>query len=471
MKHLTSTDRSLSALILVVLSLGACKGIQMGSLRPPATMTSSEPGYTATYTLPAPTDTPRPAPTHTHTPQATHTAQPSETPTDTPTATPVPRDTQVRAALLAVVASEYWPLEGLSPESIAAWEAFARGTQTPSDAQLSALEAFLALWEERFSLLQAGTIPAKALPSLRARQYEDQQGNTQFVPYVVDLNSSSAENAESLFLIAHDKSGDAVHLLLAPQIQGLSQRISPDGEYVEYFDERGGWLVKADARPLDKSVEKQATLKEMLDENATRIDYFRHSIYPRFYYNIAEIEAGFYAFEELTHNQILLLKSTLELFDRPELAAFKPQIFASGEAVEYIVSRRPHPVAAAMALPYGGTPRQGIIILVSKNLFNNRYDTAASLAHEAAHIWQGVSPSCDEPEKRLRIEIGDGTIAPDFYTWSAEEVIKAAKTRRIGAYHVSVWVLQKFNQTDHVRWMEDLIRNGQRNMQGIINCQ
>lgn len=73
-------------------------------------------------------------------------------------------------------------------------------------------------------------------------------------------------------------------------------------------------------------------------------------------------------------------------------------------------------------------------------------------------------------EGRLRRETGDGSIPADFYYWSAEELVSAAKTGKIGAYHVSLWVLNHFNQAKIVRWMEDLIRTSQSNIKLLTNC-
>ncbi|MEW5870548.1 MAG: PT domain-containing protein [Chloroflexota bacterium] len=454
--------RILKITILLSLILSACQGLSIPQAAP------SQPAASATLVPASPTNTPEPQPSNT--PAASATPQPTATQTASPTPSPVPREQTLRAALLAVVASEYWPLEGLSPERSAGWEAFVNGLDMPGEAELDKIDAFLELWDKDYALIQAGVNPADAQPALKAREFEDGDGQTRPVPYAIDLATSQAGRSERLFLIVYDRAGKRTGLTLAPEIEGLRQHISSDGLMVEYFNDKGEWLVKANGRKLNESSNREATFKKILDENNFQTFSWKNSIYPRYIINIPEINSGFYAIETLTYNQILLLMSTLELYNRESLSSMKPEVFASGNDVEYIITREPHPFAAAMALPLGGTPRQGIIILYTRNLFNNKYDTAASIAHEATHIWQGQSPGCDNMENRLRRETGDGTIPANFYYWSAEELVSAAKTGKIGAYHVSLWVLNHFNQAKIVSWMEDLIRTSRSNIKLLTNC-
>jgi hypothetical protein len=74
----------------------------------------------------------------------------------------------------------------------------------------------------------------------------------------------------------------------------------------------------------------------------------------------------------LTQNQILLLKSTLELFDQQDdLTSLAKFVLARGENVEFIISRQTEALAAALAIPLGGSPKKGVVVLFSKNLFDN----------------------------------------------------------------------------------------------------
>jgi hypothetical protein len=174
---------------------------------------------------------------------------------------------------------------------------------------------------------------------------------------------------------------------------------------------------------------------------------------------------------QLTFNQLLLLKSTLETYNTNEnLQQLQSAVFDDSENIEFILRRNPDPTAAAAAYPLGGSPPQGVIMLFTKNLFHSKYNTAASIAHEAAHIWQGKSVSCLEPDVRLRREIGDGTIPPGFDNWTAEELIQAVRQRKIGAYHVSYWVAFQLGDYDLANWDRKVITNGHSMKRQITNC-
>lgn len=445
-------------MFLVLISLLLTIGCSLFQFTP-APQSSPAPRQ-ASSTTPAPSAT-APAPSATQTPIPL----PSETPT--PTLEP---QVDLRQALQAILRSSSWPVAGLDPQRLAAWTQFAESGTALSEGEQQSLQAFVSRWQMLQELMQAGPIPADTHPDLRVREVADSQGNPQPVLYVMDESASTTEKGERLFLIAHDASGQASALVLSSRIDKLSQRISPDGMYVEYVEEDGGWLVRADARQLDLSLERQQILKEYLDRGSLPQYNLENAVYGRFFFNIPQVESGFYAIELLTYNQILLLQSTLALFSQGNLQGLGPEVFAPGDLVEYIISREPNAKFAALALPLGGDPPEGVITLFTRNLFNNKYETAAAIAHEAAHIWQGQSPGCDEPEKLLQREIANQSIPPGFYDWTGTELFQAVRSGQIGAYHVSYWVLLHFRQERLAAWQKQIIQTGTADGQSLLTC-
>ena len=410
--------------------------------------------------------------------QASPTSLPSQTPAPDPTLEP-PRPSPandelpgLRQQINQVINSPDWVELGLSPERKAAWQDFAAGAGELDENELFWLKTFVQRWETLTTLVDK-IIPWNAKMTLRALESPDAQGFPRPVLYAIDPGASQIAKTDQLFLVAHAKDGSAKALVLAPIIQGLSQRPSPDGEYVEYIEtgSTGAWLLRADARPLDKKLPTQEVLIDMLEENEAGKDYQEAAIYPRFYFNLLGIESGFYLIEKLTVSQLKLLISVFQVFDQEQYAALKPFIFPSGEDVAFLISREDHPSAAALALPLGGTPRQGIVLLYSRNLFASKYETASGLAHEATHIAQGRSPGCDNPEGRLMREIGDGTIPDDFRDWSAEQIVQAARQVKVGAYHLSLWMSIRFGVDQLVRFYTGIIKTGTANGFPIINCE
>jgi hypothetical protein len=259
-------------------------------------------------------------------------------------------------------------------------------------------------------------------------------------------------------------------LLLAPEIDGFTRQISADGAFVEYLDPNGAPLIKADARPLDKEKKADEKLKAVLDREYTHDKYGLYSIYPRYHLERLGIDSGFYGMANLSYKQILLLESTLDIFEDERIQPLKPFIFPEGDQVAFVLSRYPHDFAAAQAVQMGGNPPGGVIILYTRNLFSNRYETAASLAHEAAHIWQGDRYDCSNPKMVLKEEIGTGSVPADFSKWTVDELRRGVSRHTIGAYHLSLWVSMQLgaqNLIDFYRWA---INSGNSNPHLVTSC-
>ena len=332
------------------------------------------------------------------------------------------------------------------------------------------LEALTDLRQQLTALLDS-PLPEDAHPALRVAEFTSAEGVVQQIPYVVNEQAGQDGSEEQLFLIAHSADGQPQALLLAPPIQGLRQQPGPDGRYVYYYDEKGNWLLRADARPLDKENNVEEALIEMLGENDADSLYRQADIYPRFYFNLPGVPSSFFLVEKLTLNQIKLLIATFQAFDQEPFAGLKEFTFTPGDNVPFLISREDHPFAAALALPMGGDPRRGIILLYSRNLFASKYETVGSIAHEVVHIWQGAPPGCDKPQGRLEREIGQGAVPADLYDWEARQIIEqASQSRQLGAYHMSLWVAMHYNLQDAAKFYRSIITTGTANGQSIINC-
>jgi hypothetical protein len=454
-------------LVLISLQANACRLLSPGLATPTLPALAASP---SNLVQPASTKVPN----STTPPTTSSTTPPTASPTPIPSSPQPQTETpdlriELRQELAVLVAKPEWVDLGLSDEHRAAWEEFAAGTADLSEDELIALRSFLQRWQV-LSELAKKPVPWNAKVSLHVNEIPDAQGSSKPMLYAVQKDADPKSKQNQLFLIAHDKKGGPTALVLAPIIEGLSQRPGAEGEYVEYVLETGEWLLRADARPLDKNLPTQEALIEMLKENDSAKEYQQASVYPRFYFNIPEIASAFYLIEKLTLNQLKLLISVFDTFNQEKFAALKPFIFPPGEEVAYLVSREPHALAAALALPMGGTPPQGIILLYSKNVFSSKYETASGLAHEAVHISQGTPPGCDDPQGRLKREIGDGTIPDDFYDWSAEQIIQAARNGQIGAYHMSLWMSLRLGVDNLVRFYTSIIKTGTVNGISIINC-
>jgi hypothetical protein len=422
-------------------------GCSAGSNLPPV-ITSSGPASQPTPTAPALT---------TGTVVVLEPTVYSTTPIPPPTFTGDPDS--LRRDLAKAIASPGWATLGLPEAQAAKWQAFADSQGQLSTGEKATLADFLAQWKTLNALTAGSLVPPGADLQLRAKSFTVSGGGDRVVLYGQEGSSAQPR----LFLKAHDRNGKAVALVLAPAMDRLHQEIGPDGEYVLYLDARGRTLLYADARPLDPGQPKEKALKDRLDGLYGDGDYATASIYPRFFYPAPGVQAGFYAIDQtLTYPQVLLLREALDLFDRPVLAPFKPEIFASG--IAYLVVER---ISEAAGLTYTGTD---VVELNRRDLFGNKYDLASVIAHEGSHVLQGGLKSGDGCDAILRREIGDGTIPQGFSNWTAEQVLEAVKALRIGAYHVSLWTLTKLGIQD-VGWVAQAIRTGKVNGQSVVTCK
>jgi hypothetical protein len=388
-------------------------------------------------------------------------------PTVPPTDIPQPDQiTSLRHELASIFKTPQWEEIGLSSERASSWKQFVTEDTDLAADELNLVISFVNQWQTLFPLLSS-PIPPQSKPTLKISETVAENGAIHLALYVQHTDNPVPSQ---LFLIGFDRDSQAIALVQAPIISGLTQRSSSDGQFVEYLDEKGSVILFANARKLDKSRQIEKTLFEMLKENDAEFYYNQASVYPRFYFTEPDIESGFFLVEQLTVSQIQLLIETFREFNRPNFGALKENIFPPGDDVPFLVSRQPHPFAAALALSLGGTPRQGIVVLISRNIFHSKYQTVGGLAHEAAHIWQGRSPGCDDPQARLRREIGDGTIPQDFHLWTSDQLVSAAKQFKIGAYHLSLWVAIQYRLRDEERFYRSIILTGTANGQPIINC-
>jgi hypothetical protein len=217
---------------------------------------------------------------------------------------------------------------------------------------------------------------------------------------------------------------------------------------------------------LDINDLKERKLRDRLEALYPNHDYFAYSSYPRFFLPGNEIKASFYGLEEsLSAIQVLQLNEAFALYDRPEFAMLKSAFF--GLDVSMIVTN--NDLGRAIGLTYSGT---GVIEIDRKELFGNKYWIAMVLAHEASHVLQGALPdhavTCSEIEKR---EIGDHKIPIDFYNWSADELVQAVRDLRIGAYHVSLWMLNKLGMKN-LQPFQEIIQTGKVNGESVvIDCK
>jgi hypothetical protein len=233
-------------------------------------------------------------------------------------------------------------------------------------------------------------------------------------------------------------------------------------------------MLLADAYKLNE-VEVGELEEDIRADEAEDIDPFRfflvmsnltnrkisNTIFPRYKVNIPGIESYFYGLEDsLTDKQIVLLNEAFELFTRPEFAAFQEGFFGSEISV-FIVDE----LGRAAGLNYTGT---GVVMVDRRDLFGNRYVLASVLAHEGSHVQQrNFSRGTNICSTLLQMEIGDRTIPVDFYSWSAEQVVNDIKTRRLGAYHVSLWMMYKLGYGD-LEIMREVIHTGAYNGQSVL---
>lgn len=373
--------------------------------------------------------------------------------------------------LASLVDSETWQDLGLSSRRRAAWESYARRQAALPDSELALVGEFLDQYNLLVDVRDEQTIPARGQVVLDVREHTDLAGTERVAVYAHAGNSAEDGQHQRLYLLAYDGSHQPVGLILAPEIPGLQQRISSDGLFVEYLEPDGAVLFMADARQVDINTDFGYRMDFILQlENVDPI-YINSNTYPRFRLNLPGIHSGFFGIEKLTLNQVRLLISTFELFELPHMQELKEGVFLPPDEVAYVITRDARPTAAAAAMVVTEQPLEAIVLLYSRVLFDNRYTTAAAISHEAAHIWQGEIVDCDYPEKLLASEIGNRRIPAGFLDWTGAHLIKAIRAGEIGAYHVSLWVLEKFNQREWASWSRQVILTGSNNGHSLLTCE
>jgi hypothetical protein len=344
------------------------------------------------------------------------------------------------------------------PEQIAtSWQEFAAGQAdlTPDEAHL--MVTFLAQWGALTRLLEISQLKDKAQFQFRTLITPDAQSGDHIALYLIDETSGLLR----YLLIVRDARANPVGLLLAPKIDGLEQHTSPDDAYLEYFEPKGRALLLADARKLDIDDLNEKKLRDRLENLYPNNNYFAYTSYPRFFLPGGGIKAGFYGLEEsLSEPQIVQLNDAFALYDRPNLMSLKNAFF--GPDVSVIVTNE---LGEAIGLTYIGT---GVVELDRQDLFGNKYWIAMVMAHEASHVLQGALPdramTCSEIEKR---EIGDHKIPDGFYSWTADQLVQAVKDLSVGAYHVSLWMLNKLGMKN-LKPFQDIINTGKVNGQSVV---
>ena len=416
------------------------------------------------------TVTPTHNPTPTDTPKPTIANTPTRTPL--PSLTPIPTDVpfaiaahiseeQQRALMKLVVDSGKWEQLALPEQISSRWQGFAAGQSELTQTETGMMVAFLKQWGELTRLLDKSQLNNKAQFQLRAQITPDVQNGDHIALYLIDDTSGALR----YFMVARDTRAKPVGLLLAPIIDGLDQRVSSDGNFIEYYDPSGRTILQADARKLDIENPKEKKLRDRLEALYPSNKYFAYASYPRFFLPLAGIKTGFYGLEEsLSAMQIIQLNEAFALYNRPELKDLTSTLF--GPQVSVIVT---NDLGRAVGLTYTGT---GVVELDRQDLFGNKYWIAMVLAHEASHVLQGALPdqagTCTEIEKR---EVGNHKIPEGFYGWTADELVQAVKDQRIGTYHVSLWMMNRLG-IKNLKLFQDIIYTGKVNGQSVvIDCK
>lgn len=396
-------------------------------------------------------------------PPASTEAQPASTLPPPPTPTLLSEKT-LQQDLAALLADPDWPPPGLSPERLAAWQAFAAGSADLSSPEQEILQAFLTRWDLLHSLAGQPVPDSAEIAGWLVTELPDPQSGEIF-PVLFPVDDQGR-----IFVVVRDGQNRPKSLLLAPALESLTPRPSLDGELVEYLDPKGAVLLRLDGRYLEEGDAFGEGLLGLAKDHGADRAYLAARVLPRYRVTLEGFPSSFYLLENLTYNQLLLLLSTLQIYDRPQFAGLREYLFLPGDQAPFLLTRQPHPVAAAMAYRLGGNPKRGLMLLFTRNLFDNKYETAASIAHESAHIWQGSGHGCDQPQLRLRDDVGDGKIPPDFYAWSPDQLFEAVQSGQAGAYHLSLWVAAKFNLSDYIQFYRTIITTSTANDLRLLNC-
>jgi hypothetical protein len=346
---------------------------------------------------------------------------------------PEPAADPYRQPLQELVASPYWPDLGLPAEKMTKWPLYASGEAQPPPNELAELQNFLEQWAKWKGWLASARIPSYEKLAFKVRQLKGSQSGRKLVLYGRDELSTQKEGSERIYLPPPADVTKPKALILAPGIEGLHQQINATGDTVEYIDERGQPLLKADAFRMWND-----TFLEYVQSRYGG-SYKTATLFPRFRFFIPGVEAGFFLLEKnLTLKQIIFLEKTLELYNAPALAPLKPHFFA--EKKTYVVVAAITEVANA-----AGLASAGVAVLDRGDLFHYKDDLASTIAHEAAHVMQVMSKA-----NRCAYEIGDGTIPDGFKDWTADRLVSAIEGGKIGAEHVGLWMYIKLKSDPSV---------------------
>ena len=353
---------------------------------------------------------------------------------------------QLASRLRLMLASLDWVEVGLSQARLEKWQVYADNRlEDLEPGEIDEIEGFVMRWEKFQRLLEESFIPERVKPAFRVEEPSDPDSGDQMPPilFIVDENYTTKEE-QRLFLIARDASQDGIALVLATEIEGLVQRISPDGEYVEYVDEKDRLLLKADANAEIKS-ESEETYQMGI---------------PRYFFE--GMQASLYGLESISLLQIRWTRDAFNIFfNNPKYDAFEPYIWGADN--NYAIDRSLEEFAGVAS----SVTRMSRIN--PKNVGNLLY-FASTIAHEAAHQIQFLKWDSDH-QTQCRLEIGDGTIPQNFWNWTAEEIITALESDQpIGAYHISAWMLNQLGQWDSWGVHKDIITTG-RSPDGSLICQ
>ena len=441
--------------ILLVASVFACKVVQpegsrLGSIE--ATVSDIRSTTRATSS-PVATDTTTVLVAATQTPLPSNTPQPTPDPFLNAGSL---SETERGQLMNQVIYSGRWEELNLPIELASLWQGFASGEQVLSPEESQTAVQFLAEWGQINHLLerQAGQIPY--MLGMRSQVVQSEGGGQKVTLFLVDESTVP----ENFMLIVRDEQNQAVGLMPAPSIPGLSQHISQDGQFVEYRDGRGWTMLIADGRRLVDKDLKEVALRERLLSLYSQPENENATDFPRYFVPINGIEVSFYALEtSLSNTQIVLLNEAFDLFNRPIFEGLKDDLFNSDVSILVVDS-----IGKVAGLTYTGT---GVIELDRSDLFGNRYHLASVLAHEGSHVLQGAMPEGDVCTEILHREVGDQTIPAGIYGWTADDLVAGIRDKRIGAYHVSYWMLTKlgFNELGLLR---DVIQTGRADGRSVV---
>ena len=359
---------------------------------------------------------------------------------------------QLRKRLEAVINSEHLEKLGLSSESAAKWEAFADGdVQEFSDNDKEVLQEFLTKIEEIQRLVY---IPTDSKPDIKTMELDDPTGESieKLTPYVVNEKAPES-NEGQFFLFTHDEEMADRHvaLILAPNIEGLKQRLCDDGQRVDYLDSKDNVLITADAIKPDPNISSLELIQYF--------DTFKDYGVPR--YHFPGMEASFYGLEKTPLSQIQWIKEAFaKLSTAPLFAAFEPYIWGKNNI--YMVNRDLEGYAGRAHW------KDNFMEINPKNVGTVIY-FASTIAHEAAHIIQRNEWKTESTCEQL--EFGNMQIPKNFWNWTSAEIVQALKDgKTLGAHHVSAWVLYHLGDKTNFEWQKQAILTG-RYWDGSLYCK